>query len=555
MYVFFAIFAVLLFNGLQERDNDMYSRREFLKTASLAGSAVVLNCRELLSKPFATGFFGLHEFIETHPDAVFILRTAVDAKTNTTALKNVGYQLGRTLFVAKPDGASGYPLSANVVLKPNITSWSWDKPPIEETMGIQTDPYFVEGVFNSFQDLSVPAQNVYIREANYFPKQSDGKWYSDLAARAGLNLKDFPTVAQMSPQDIQWVDVPNGVWYNKIPYLWPVNSPGSCLVNIAKLKSHSMGMTLCSKNLQGTNARPYVSHCTAWGTAIGGVDTNHIVPNAFASIKANYDRHTAAKIPRWEIPGAGSGGLWMETHTSRCLDNNSVLYPLLNIVEGVYGREGPFVKGPDANGDAKGYGRDIMTNVVIFGRNPFHVDVVGTYLTGHEPGNFGLFHMARERGLSKYLNPQDVPLYEWKLDGTATTAALNIFPRTPIRTLYLRKAGESEYHLVNEPFDYSGTTSIATEKHAALDVFAIHQNFPNPFNPSTSIQYYIPGDGNVRLEIFNIRGELVDVLVDALLSAGDHVSVWKSNNKPSGTYFYRLLFGGASLTKSMVLLK
>lgn len=108
---------------------------------------------------------------------------------------------------------------------------------------------------------------------------------------------------------------------------------------------------------------------------------------------------------------------------------------------------------------------------------------------------------------------------------------------------------------MNEPFDYSGTTSIAAEKHAAPDVFAIQQNFPNPFNPSTSIQYYIPKDGNVRLEIFNIRGELVDLLVDTFLSAGDHVSVWKSNNRSSGTYFYRLLFGGASLTKSMVLLK
>jgi hypothetical protein len=533
----------------------MVSRREFLKAASFAGSAVVLNVRELLSRPRNAAFFGLHEFVETHPDAVFILRTAVDTKTNTGAMKDVGHQLGQNLFVQKSDSVSGYPVSSNVVMKPNITSWRWDKPPIEQTMGIQTDPYFVEGVFNSLRDVSILAQNTYIREANYSANEIDGTWYKDLAARTGLNLRDFPQVSQMAAQDIQWTDVPNGVWFNKIPHLWPVNSPGSCLINIAKLKSHSMGMTLCAKNLQGTDAAPYVSHCTAWGTAMSGVDTKHIAANAFPNIKTNYDRHTAAKIPRWDLPGSGSGGIWMETHASRCLDNNSVLHPLVNIIEGVYGREGPFVTGPDETGAASGYGRDMMTNIVIFGKNSFHVDVVGTYLAGHEPGNFGMFHMALERGLSKYLNPRDVPLYEWKLDGSASAARLENFPQTPIRTLYLRKAGEPAYHMVNEPYSYAGTTAVVNQKYHAPDVFAIQQNFPNPFNPSTSIQYHIPEAGNVRLEIFDIRGQVVDVLVDSWLPAGDHVRTWNSERRASGTYFYRLLYKGSAQTKSMILLK
>ena len=533
----------------------MVSRREFLRTASLAGSALVLNFRDLLSRPRYAAFFGLHNFVETHPDAVFIVRTGVDAKTNISALKDVGHQLGQTLFVAKPDGVAGFPVSANVVLKPNITSWRWDKTPIEQTMGIQTDPYFVEGVVNSLFDVSILAQNTYIREANYLATAVDGTWYRDLATRTGLNLRDFPPVSQMALQDIQWTDVPDGVWFNRIPHLWPVNSPGSALINIAKFKSHSMGMTLCSKNLQGTNAAPYVSHCTAWGTDMSGVNPNLVVPNAFATIKANYDRHTAAKIPRWDLPGSGTGGIWMETHSSRCLDNNSVLHPLVNTIEGVYGREGPFVTGPDANGEANGYGRDIMTNVVIFGKNSFHVDLIGKYLAGHEPGNFGLFHLALERGLSKYLNPRDISLYEWKLDGSVTVARLEQFPQTPIRALYLRKAGEPAYHMINEPYDYGVTSAVVERKHQAPDVFAIQQNFPNPFNPSTSIQYYVPESGNVRLKIFDIRGQVVDVLTDGNQPAGDHVRVWNSDRRPSGTYFYRLLYKGSSLTKSMILLK
>ena len=530
----------------------MVSRRDFIKASALAGGALFLNVHKSWGRSSSSEFFALNDFIQSHPDAVFILRTSVDEKTNTSALLEVGQKLGSTLFVSTPDPSDAFPMTTDIIFKPNITAWAWDIPPIEQTMGIQTDPYFVEGMIGSLTKLGAAAQNVFIREANYDSSRADGKWYSDLAARSGIDLKVFNTIDKLSAADIQWVDVPNGVWYKKIPYLAPVNALGSCLVNVAKFKSHSMGMTLCSKNIQGTNARPYVAHCTAWGTTMAGVDTNHIVPDAFTTIKSNYDKHVAAGIPRWDLPGDASGGLCMETHTARCLDNNSVLQPVINIIEGVYGREGPFVSGP---ADNNGYGRDIMTNIVIFGKNARHVDIIGTYLAGHEPGNFGLFHIAVERGLSKYLDPNSIPLYEWKLDGSATLTPLENFPRTPIKTLYLQKAGEAQYHMVDEAYDYSGSTSVASTKPEAPDVFHISQNFPNPFNPSTSIQYYIPKPGNVRIEIFDIRGSLVEVLVDGYTLAGDHVAVWRSQRKASGTYFYRLLYEGFSRTKSMVLLK
>jgi hypothetical protein len=241
----------------------------------------------------------------------------------------------------------------------------------------------------------------------------------------------------------------------------------------------------------------------------------------------------------------------METHTARCLDNNSVTQPVLNIIEGVYGREGPFVTGPSS----EGYGVDIMTNVVVFGKNARHVDIIGVYLAGHEPGDFGLFHIACERGLSHFLNPHDVPLYEWKLDGTATLTTLANFQRTPIRTPYLPQPGEDAYHMVDQPFDYSAT-SVAEKQHPDIpDAVAISQNFPNPFNPSTSIQYHIPSAGRVRLEVFDVRGEAVDVLVDGFQPAGDHLVVWRSDRRASGTYFYRLLFGGMSKTRPMLLLR
>lgn len=311
-----------------------------------------------------------------------------------------------------------------------------------------------------------------------------------------------------------------------------------------------MGMTLCSKNLQGTNAQPYIAHCTGWGTAMA-IDTDHVVTDAFTTIKTNYERHKSDGIPRWDLPGTSSGGLRMETHSTRCLDNNSVLHPIVNIVEGVYGREGPFVSGPEDNG---GFGKDIMTNVVIFGKNARHVDIIGTYLAGHEPGNFGVFHLAVERKLATTLNPRDIPLYDWKLDGSATSSTLDDFVRTPIRTLYLRKAAEEQYHMVNEPYNYSGPVAVQP-RQTRPDVFALSQNFPNPFNPSTAIQYYVPRSDHALLEVFDMRGERVAALVDANVSAGDHVITWNAGSMPSGTYIVRLLYDGHSLIRKLLLIR
>ena len=328
----------------------MTTRRDFLKTVSLAGGAAMVDLRSLSGQLLNPTGFRLNEFIETHPDAVFILRTNVDVKTNAAAIKTVGYQLGHTLFVPGPF-MNSRAVDDPVVIKPNVTAWAGGIPPLdfEQIMGIQTDPNFVEGVIQSLRELGISNKNMYMREANFADDRIDGQWYHDMAKRAGVNFQDFPPIGELPESAIQWIEVPNGVWYSRIPYLAPVNSPLSTVINIAKFKSHGMGMTLCSKNLQGTNARPYVMHCTQL-SADYGVNPKDIVPNARATIQSNYERHRDAGIPRWDLPGEATGGLCQETHASRCLDNNSVIHPLINIVEGVYGREGSHVAGPSDNG-------------------------------------------------------------------------------------------------------------------------------------------------------------------------------------------------------------
>jgi len=70
--------------------------------------------------------------------------------------------------------------------------------------------------------------------------------------------------------------------------------------------------------------------------------------------------------------------------------------------------------------------------------------------------------------------------------------------------------------------------------------FALYQNYPNPFNPRTTLKYSLPSDSKVKLTIYNVLGQVVDVLVDAIESAGYQTAEWNASNLASGVYFYRL---------------
>ncbi len=88
----------------------------------------------------------------------------------------------------------------------------------------------------------------------------------------------------------------------------------------------------------------------------------------------------------------------------------------------------------------------------------------------------------------------------------------------------------------------------------------LEQNYPNPFNPSTTISYYLPGDGEVSLEVFDVAGRRVAVLVDIRQKAGNHTAVWDGKNLngspvSSGIYFYRLEAMKESKTSKMILLR
>jgi len=86
-------------------------------------------------------------------------------------------------------------------------------------------------------------------------------------------------------------------------------------------------------------------------------------------------------------------------------------------------------------------------------------------------------------------------------------------------------------------------------------IFSLSQNYPNPFNSSTTIEFGLKIAGRVSLSIFDVRGALVETLVDKKLPSGNHSVVWNADNLSSGTYYYSLKTVEGTKTRKMTLMK
>jgi hypothetical protein len=81
------------------------------------------------------------------------------------------------------------------------------------------------------------------------------------------------------------------------------------------------------------------------------------------------------------------------------------------------------------------------------------------------------------------------------------------------------------------------------------------ENYPNPFNPTTTIKFSVPTAGIVKIEVFDVRGAKVATVIDQHMKAGVFEETFSAPNLASGTYFYRITGNGFTMTDKMVLLK
>ena len=98
-------------------------------------------------------------------------------------------------------------------------------------------------------------------------------------------------------------------------------------------------------------------------------------------------------------------------------------------------------------------------------------------------------------------------------------------------------------------------TGVTNYKNFVPDNFSLKHNYPNPFNPSTTIEFSIKENSNVNLSIYNLLGQKVSTMINQPMSAGFHSVQFNANNLSSGIYFYKLTTGENSKVMKMELLK
>jgi hypothetical protein len=105
----------------------------------------------------------------------------------------------------------------------------------------------------------------------------------------------------------------------------------------------------------------------------------------------------------------------------------------------------------------------------------------------------------------------------------------------------------------------NGGVAFVDSRELQPSRFTLSQNFPNPFNPATAINYQLPMDGFVTLKVYDILGREITTLVNDKGSSGTHRVTWNASSFPSGVYFYRVSSistnGRFENTKQMMLIR
>jgi len=139
----------------------------------------------------------------------------------------------------------------------------------------------------------------------------------------------------------------------------------------------------------------------------------------------------------------------------------------------------------------------------------------------------------------------DIPLSDFTVLTTRANLAQLVISGDP-NTLYV-----DNLYFYDMPLDVDEETGGVSNA-----VYRLGGNYPNPFNPTTNINYSLSKPGNVTLKVYDVKGRLVETLVDGYKSASSHNVGWNAVNVASGIYFYSLSVNNRSIeTRQMVLLK
>ena len=146
---------------------------------------------------------------------------------------------------------------------------------------------------------------------------------------------------------------------------------------------------------------------------------------------------------------------------------------------------------------------------------------------------------------------------EWEkignVDGKGTTIVNQFYSFTDFVKVY----GKYSYRIKQIDFDgtYNYSSEVTIYAGEIPGDYTLEQNYPNPFNPTTKIKIALPKTSEIKLSVYNTLGELLEIVAQAILPAGEYTFEFNGSDLPSGIYFYELKSGEVRLSNKMVLQK
>ena len=139
---------------------------------------------------------------------------------------------------------------------------------------------------------------------------------------------------------------------------------------------------------------------------------------------------------------------------------------------------------------------------------------------------------------------------EWSIEPIITSQNLFSVQFTDETTCYVSGGGGTILKSIDV-----GVTFISDERNGRINKWCLSYNYPNPFNPTTTIKYEIPELSFVTLKVYDVLGKEIATLVNEEKAAGIYELEFNAAGLPSGIYFYQLKAGSFNQIKKMALMK
>jgi hypothetical protein len=176
------------------------------------------------------------------------------------------------------------------------------------------------------------------------------------------------------------------------------------------------------------------------------------------------------------------------------------------------------------------------------------------WTTGTETNNSG-FEIER-RAPSKS-PPKRETFEEWEKIGFVSGFGTTTEPKSYSFTDDNVTTGKYKYRL--KQVDYDGTFEYSNEVEIEVNLlpkeFILYQNYPNPFNPITKIKFSVPKQTRLKINLYNVLGELVQIITEGLYEAGNYEAELNAETLPSGIYIYKFESSEFVQSKKLMLVK